>query len=62
MTTDSADYRPHHEQCPTVDEVFQGVPPMRSADDLAQPGVFETDAELEEFLADLREMRRADLA
>jgi hypothetical protein len=34
---------------------------MRSAEDLAEDGVFD-DGELEEFLADLGAMRRADLA
>jgi len=34
---------------------------MRRAEDLAMDGVFE-DGELEEFLADLAAMRRADLA
>jgi hypothetical protein len=34
---------------------------VRSAEDLAEDGVFD-DGELEEFLADLSAMRRADLA
>jgi hypothetical protein len=40
----------------------KGVQPIRSADDLACDGLFETDEELDEFLAHVAEMRRADLA
>lgn len=32
----------------------QGVEPIRSSDELIQPGVFDSDEELEEFLAQLR--------
>jgi len=39
-----------------------GVRPMRSADDLAQEDIFDTDEELDAFLAHLAEMRHADLA
>lgn len=62
MTVDSADHsgRPEH-ATPSADELFQGSAPVRSAEDLAQDGVFDDD-ELEEFLADLTAMRRADLA
>jgi len=35
---------------------------MRSADDLAQEDIFDTDEELDAFLAHLAEMRHADLA
>jgi hypothetical protein len=45
----------------SVDELFEGAAPVRSAEDLAEHGVFD-DGELEEFLADLGAMRRADLA
>lgn len=62
MTVDSADHSGRPERAaPSVDELFQGSAPVRSAEDLAQDGVFD-DEELEEFLADLTEMRRADLA
>ena len=44
-----------------VDELFAGSPPVSTADDLAHEGVFD-DGELEEFLADLAALRRADLA
>ena len=40
----------------------QGVAPLASADDLIEPGLFESDAELEEFLADLYASRRAGMA
>lgn len=46
---------------PSVDELFGDSAPVRSAEDLARDGVFE-DGEVEEFLADLYAMRRADLA
>jgi hypothetical protein len=46
---------------PSVDELFRGAEPVRSADDLARTGVFD-DGEVEEFLADLYAMRRADTA
>jgi len=39
----------------------KGVRPITSVDDLAEPGAFESDAELEEFLADLYASRHADL-
>jgi hypothetical protein len=40
----------------------QGVKPLTSADELIQPGVFESDEELDEFLADLYASRRAAIA
>ena len=40
----------------------QGVRPLRSADDLVMPGLFESDEEYEEFLADLYVSRHADMA
>jgi len=48
----------------SVDELARrkGVRPVRSADDLACDGIFETDEELNEFLAHLAQMRRSDLA
>jgi hypothetical protein len=45
----------------SVEELFRGVEPIRSADDLAGEGIFE-DGELEQFLTDLRAMRHADTA
>lgn len=38
---------------------LQGVRPVESADVLTRPGLFESDEELEEFLADLYASRRA---
>lgn len=40
----------------------QGVKPIASVEELAQPGAFESDEELDEFLADLYASRRAGLA
>jgi hypothetical protein len=40
----------------------KGVRPVESVDDMAQDGVFESDEELEEFLAHVYAARRADLA
>jgi hypothetical protein len=39
----------------------KGVHPITSVDELAEPDTFESDAELDEFLADLYASRRADL-
>lgn len=48
----------------TLDEIFRAknAQPIRSADDLACDGIFESDEELEEFLAHTYAARRADLA
>lgn len=40
----------------------QGVRPLASADELIVPGMFESDEELDEFLADLYASRRAGMA
>jgi hypothetical protein len=40
----------------------QGVRPVASVDELARPGLFESDEELDEFLADLYTSRRASMA
>lgn len=40
----------------------EGVQPIRSADDLACEGIFETDEELDEFLHFTYAARRADIA
>lgn len=39
----------------------QGVRPVHSVDELARDGIFETDEELHEFLAEIRAMRRGSL-
>lgn len=40
----------------------QGVTPLVSVSDLAQPGLFDSDDEYEAFLADLYASRRAGIA
>jgi len=40
----------------------QGVRPVVSVDDMARPGLFDSDEEWEEFLADLYASRRSGLA
>jgi hypothetical protein len=40
----------------------QGVRPIESVDDMARPGLFDTDEEWEEFLVDLYASRRSGLA
>ena len=54
---------------PAADEVpveelarSQGVRPVESVDDMARPGLFDSDEEWEEFLADLYASRRSGLA
>lgn len=41
---------------------LQGVEPIESLSDLAQPELWESDEEYEEFLADLYASRRSDAA
>jgi hypothetical protein len=59
----------HPEQSPSDDFVpteelarRQGVKPIKSVDELAQPDLWESDEEYEAFLADLYASRRAGLA
>jgi hypothetical protein len=40
----------------------QGIGPIESVDELARPGTFESDEELDEFLADLYASRRTGMA
>jgi hypothetical protein len=40
----------------------KGLRPIESVDELARPGIFESDEELDEFLADLYASRRAGMA
>jgi hypothetical protein len=40
----------------------QGVQPVTSVEDMARPGLLDSDQEWDEFLADLYASRRADLA
>ncbi len=66
MTTSNADYaaEPPEVGPESIDEQARrkGVKPIQSADDLAQDGVFDTDEELDAFLAHVAAMRHADLA
>ena len=57
----TADYSGRRRAVMSADELFEGSAPVRSAADLAEDGLFDS-GELEEFLADLAAMRRADLA
>lgn len=48
----------------SLDELARrrGVQPVRSVQDMAQDGVFESDEELEEFLGHVYKLRAADFA
>ena len=46
----------------SFDELFRDVRPIASVEELAAPGVFESDAELDEFLVAVRADRDADFA
>lgn len=66
MTSSSADRQPEWgsaEHVP-VNELArrQGVGPVASVDELARPGAFESDEELDDFLADLYAARHTGLA
>jgi hypothetical protein len=59
----------HPEPWPTVPELSidelarqQGVKPIESLDELAQPDLWGSDEEYEEFLVDLYSSRRSDVA
>lgn len=60
MSAADAGYGPYDEaQVPTEELVRrQGVRPIGSADELARDGIWESDEELDAFLADLYESRR----
>ncbi len=66
MTTDRADDLavPSGHGTESLDEQARrkGIRPIRSADDLAHDGIFDTNEELDAFLAHVAEMRHADLA
>jgi hypothetical protein len=66
VTTNRADYAavPPDRGVESIDEqaLRKGVRPIQSADDLAQDGIFDTDEELDAFLAHVAVMRHADLA
>ncbi|TDO47222.1 hypothetical protein EV643_109115 [Kribbella sp. VKM Ac-2527] len=61
MTADNAEHSGRRRAVASLDELFRGSVPVGSAEDLAKDGVFD-EGELEEFLADLGALRRADLA
>jgi hypothetical protein len=66
MTSNSAERLPEWgtaEHVP-VEELArrQGVRPIKSVDELARPDLFESDEELDEFLADLYASRHTGLA
>ena len=68
MTANDADHVGHHEgedpESLSLDELARrrGVKPVYSVEDMARPHVFESDEELEEFLAFTAAKRRANLA
>jgi hypothetical protein len=54
---------------PTADEMpveelarRQGIKPVESVDDMARPGLFDSDEDWEDFLADLYASRRSGMA
>lgn len=66
VTTSSAHYaaEPPLGGSVSLDELarLKDVRPVQSADDLAQDGVFDSDEELDAFLAHIAAERHADLA
>jgi hypothetical protein len=66
VTTDGSAHPdfPVRDEHMSVEELArrQGVRPIESVDDMARPDLFESDEELEEFLADLYASRRSGLA
>ena len=66
VTTNRADYTavPPDRGVESIDALARrkGVRAIGTADDLAQEGVFDTDEELDAFLAHVSAMRHADLA
>jgi len=66
MTTNSAGYAGESPEArpESIDEQVQrkGIRPVESVKDMAQNGVFESDEELEQFLAHVYAARHADLA
>lgn len=65
MTTSNAEHAPIPQRGPvSLDELARtkGVGPVESVEDMAEDGIFESDEELEEFLAHVHADRQADLA
>jgi len=66
VTANNAEHLGHQlaEEDLSLDELARrkGVRPVRSVRDMARPGVFESDEELEAFLAHVSASRHADIA
>jgi hypothetical protein len=66
MTTSNAGYtgEPPGDRPESIEEQVRrkGIRPVDSVEDMAQDGVFESDEELEQFLAHVYAARHADLA
>jgi hypothetical protein len=64
VTTSNPDYTVHPAPVRPVslDELFRGVRPIESVEDLVCEGIFDTDEELDEFLRYTYADRRANLA
>jgi hypothetical protein len=66
MSTNSAESLPEWgtaQHVPAAELVRrQGIRPIESVGELVRPGAFETDEELDEFLADLHSSRHTGLA
>lgn len=66
MTTSSADYEAESPRArpESIEEQVRrkGIRPVESVEDMAQDGVFESDEEVEQFLAHVYAARHADLA
>jgi len=64
MTTNSAGYESPEARPESIDEQVtrKGIRPVESVEDMAQDGVFESDEELEQFLAHVYAARHAALA
>ena len=66
MTSNSAERLPEWgtaEHVPVAELARrQGIRPIKSVDELARPDLFESDEELDEFLADLYAARHTGLA
>jgi len=66
MTTNSAGYAGESPETrpESIDEQVErkGIRPVESVEDMAQDGVFESDEELEQFLAHVHAARHGDLA
>ena len=66
MTTNSAGYaeEPPDARPESIDEQVarKGIRPVESVEDMAQDGVFDSEEELEQFLAHVYAARHSDLA